>query len=161
MIIDESIVIVLATLVVVLALYKSIYRMMSTNINKHQNDIHDLIHNSYNEKDASATEHTNAIEKNKTIEGKIAQILNVARLEAKLITSKERKALETTINRKVSHEKVRLLRQHDLAVEELKERIINISTHYSYKLTTLKIHDKVTQKKVVNLAIEQIPSKLH
>lgn len=159
--ITESTVILLAFFIVMLLFSKPIYKVLYSKINDYRIGIKQRVQDSLQEREESMLRLSTAIKQNESIEEKVAQILSNARLEAKLIATNESKILNESMQKKVQEAKAKLSNEKLLAIEELKESVINISTHYAYKLITLKLNDRVTQEKIINFAIEKIPNKIH
>ncbi|MBQ4874869.1 MAG: ATP synthase F0 subunit B [Rickettsiaceae bacterium H1] len=156
-----STILIISFFIVTFALSKPVYKVTKKSLDKHCNNIEKEIDNSHQEVEKSQNELSAIVNKNNDIENTIAQILNTARLEAKLIANKEEKELAALAEQRLEQEKNRILYRNSLAIQELKEQIINISTDCTYKLTTLKLNNEKNQLSTVNFAIEQIPNKIH
>ncbi len=157
----ESAVIILSFLFVSLILFGSVSRYIKHSLSKYHENIDKQINESNKDLEASKAELLSAIAKNKSIEDVAAEILNAARLRARLAVDKHGKKLQSMLENKIEQEKNRIENRHLIEVQKLKDHVVDVSAHYAYKFMALKIIDKDTQDNVINLAIQKIPKKIH
>ena len=159
--ITESTVLIISFFIVFAVIGRRIFNVIKGLLCKYHDTIDQEISKSYKDLEVSREELSLLSKKNVNIEHEVAQILNSVRLETTLIANKEEKILTDLVEQKLQQKKSRILHQKSIAIQELKEQMIKVSTDCTYKLTTMKLNNEETQSSIINFAIEQIPDKVH
>ena len=142
-------------------LSRPVYRLIEASISKYCSSIAMEFDALYEKMESVKSELSSIITKNSNIEDEILRILNVARLEIKLSTNKDKKDLLRLVEIKLKKEQEKIEYNNSIVLQKLKEKVVDISARYVYQLATLKLTDNATQSFVINRAITQIPKKIH
>ncbi len=157
---SEPTVLIIAFVIMCFVLFKPVLRQLKSIISSYSDRVHSTLDTVYDKYAESSSKVSEAIARSDNIESEISQILSSARLEAKLFANQQDKKNSGVISKRLDKERKKALHNNEIAIQELSQRVVDLSLDYASKLISLNLsNDKKRQLSVIDCASEKISSK--